>query len=294
MASSINPNNIDTTYPVAGQDNDSQGFRDNFTNIKTNFSYAESEIEDLQSKVILKSALSGTTLDNDMSGAVLESPTLKNARESTVSLGTTNGTVTVDISAGPYQTVTTSGSITLAFSNWPTSGHCKARVRITIANVSHTVTLPSAVDGGLGTIQGISNRVITFSATGTYELEFSTSNGGSSIRVVDLSRVFTSNAYEETPVSDSTVNNANLNYLGSWATTLAGAGAIDLPDGTNGQLKSFGLLYDGGDLTINVDSAAWAAGGAGTITLNDAGDACILQFMNDRWFVLGNNGCTLA
>ncbi len=26
MASSINPNNIDTTYPVAGQDNDSQGF----------------------------------------------------------------------------------------------------------------------------------------------------------------------------------------------------------------------------------------------------------------------------
>ena len=30
MASNINPNNIDTTYPVAGQDNDSQGFRDNF------------------------------------------------------------------------------------------------------------------------------------------------------------------------------------------------------------------------------------------------------------------------
>ena len=27
MSSNINPNNIDTTYPVAGQDNDSQGFR---------------------------------------------------------------------------------------------------------------------------------------------------------------------------------------------------------------------------------------------------------------------------
>ena len=35
MASNINPNNVDTTYPIAGQDNDSQGFRDNFTNIKT-------------------------------------------------------------------------------------------------------------------------------------------------------------------------------------------------------------------------------------------------------------------
>ena len=41
MASSINPNNIDTTYPVAGQDNDSQGFRDNFTNIRSNFEFAE-------------------------------------------------------------------------------------------------------------------------------------------------------------------------------------------------------------------------------------------------------------
>ena len=269
MASSINPNNIDTTYPIAGQDNDSQGFRDNFTNIKSNLSYSKTEIEDLQSKVILKSALSGTTLDNDMSGAVLESPTLKNVRESTVAKGTTNGTVTIDISAGPYQTVTTSGNITLAFSNWPTSGYCRARVAVTIASVSHTLTLPSAVDKGLNTIDGISNRVITFAATGTYVFEFSTSNGGSSITIQDLSRVFVDNAIEETPVADSTVNDADLTYLGSWATTAAGPGDIDLPDGTNGQLKSFGLLFDGGDLTINVDSAAWAAGGAGTITFDD-------------------------
>ena len=34
MASLINPTNIDVTYPIAGQDNDTQGFRDNFNNIK--------------------------------------------------------------------------------------------------------------------------------------------------------------------------------------------------------------------------------------------------------------------
>ena len=72
MASNINPNNIDTTYPIAGQDNDSQGFRDNFTNIKTNFEYAETEIDDLQAKGIFKSALTGTTLDNDMAGGLVE------------------------------------------------------------------------------------------------------------------------------------------------------------------------------------------------------------------------------
>ena len=48
MTSQINPNNVDGTYPVAGQPNNTQGFRDNFTNIKTNFSYAETEITDLQ------------------------------------------------------------------------------------------------------------------------------------------------------------------------------------------------------------------------------------------------------
>jgi len=66
MTSNINPNNIDGTYPVAGQDNNSQGFRDNFTNTRSNFQYAADEISDLQSNAILKSALAGTTLDNDM------------------------------------------------------------------------------------------------------------------------------------------------------------------------------------------------------------------------------------
>jgi len=71
MTSNINPNNIDGTYPVAGQDNNSQGFRDNFTNTKTNFQYAADEITDLQTKAVLKSALTGTTLDNDMGGQLL-------------------------------------------------------------------------------------------------------------------------------------------------------------------------------------------------------------------------------
>ena len=71
MASNINTSNIDTAYPVAGQDNDSQGFRDNFTNINDNFTEAKSEIEDLQNKVLLKSALTGSSLDNDMAGETI-------------------------------------------------------------------------------------------------------------------------------------------------------------------------------------------------------------------------------
>jgi hypothetical protein len=49
MASQINPTNIDITYPIAGQDNDTQGFRDNFRNIKNNLTTAATEISAVQS-----------------------------------------------------------------------------------------------------------------------------------------------------------------------------------------------------------------------------------------------------
>ena len=48
MASKIVPGNVDGTYPKTGQDNSSQGFRDNFTAIMNNFTEAKTDIESLQ------------------------------------------------------------------------------------------------------------------------------------------------------------------------------------------------------------------------------------------------------
>jgi hypothetical protein len=48
MTSQINYSNINTSYPVAGQDNDSQGFRDNFGAIQIALSTASNEISNLQ------------------------------------------------------------------------------------------------------------------------------------------------------------------------------------------------------------------------------------------------------
>ena len=125
MASNINPNNIDGTYPVAGQDNDSQGFRNNFTNIINNFSTAAAEISDLQSKAILSSAL--TTVpssgQNQMGGATINNFTINQSAYALNSLGTVTGTVTLDISTGNYQAVTTGSSLVLGFaSTWPAAG----------------------------------------------------------------------------------------------------------------------------------------------------------------------------
>ena len=191
MASNINANNIDGTYPIAGQDNDSQGFRDNFTNIKNNFTNAKSEIEDLQSKAVLKSALTGETLDNAGGGSVLSDFELKDISGTRIAKGTTSGTVTLNYAEGPYQTATSSGSITVAFTNFPASGKVGTiRLEVTIASVAHTLTLPAAVTIGDDSLQGIvpATKVITFDATGTYIFEFTTDDQGTTVAVNDLSR----------------------------------------------------------------------------------------------------------
>lgn len=188
MASSINTTNIDGTFPVAGQDNSSQGFRDNFTNVKTNLGYAKTEIEDLQTKVVLKSALTGTTLDNDMGGNTIYNVELNRAVTTKNSIGTVTGTFTVNYQSGGYQTLTTSGAVTLGFSNWPATGkYAEVDVMINVADVTHTLTLPAAVSHGTDSIQGYSSNVITFSATGNYLLRFSSDDNGSTITVQMLS-----------------------------------------------------------------------------------------------------------
>ena len=50
MPSNINTDALNANYPVPGVDNTSQGFRDNFANIKNNLDAASTEISDLQNK----------------------------------------------------------------------------------------------------------------------------------------------------------------------------------------------------------------------------------------------------
>jgi hypothetical protein len=121
MSSQIDNENIDSTYPVAGQDNDSQGFRDNFASIKTNFGYAKTEIQDLQSKAILKSALTGGTLSNDLGGNNISNGTLTNVHGTSYSQ-TIQTTGDIDIVNGALQVFTVNDDATLTFKNWPSTG----------------------------------------------------------------------------------------------------------------------------------------------------------------------------
>jgi hypothetical protein len=191
MASNINANNIDGTYPVAGVDNDSQGFRTNFTNIKNNFAYAKSEISDLQAKALLKSALTGTTLDNNLTGALLSGAEFRDFRETRYDHGTTSGTIILNHTNAHYQQVVTNGTIGLAFSNLPAAGKVgRIRLEITVSNTAHYLELTNAVTIGLVGLSGYnssSNR-IEYSEVGTYLYEFTTDDAGTNIIIQDLLR----------------------------------------------------------------------------------------------------------
>ena len=292
MASNINPNNIDGAYPVAGQDNNSQGFRDNFTNTKTNFQYAEDEINDLQSKVVLKAALTGQTLDNDMLGSLLYNAQLQDIGETRVALGTLSGTVTVNYAAGSFQTVTTGGSISLAFTNWPSAGVAGVvNVTITVASTAHTVTVPAAVSVNNLGIQGLnaSTNVITFAATGTYTLQFISSDGGASITVNDVNKRI--QPFNNSAEDLANAGAANLALTTSYFSTAA-AETATLAAGVEGQVKVFAMYADSGDMVITVTNPGW--GGAGTITFSAVGQACTLRYINSKWFCIGNNGAAFA
>jgi hypothetical protein len=196
MASNINPYNIDGTYPIAGQDNSSQGFRNNFTNIKNNFAFAESEISDLQSKAIVSSALNGQTIVNDMAGTQIKRPQLTSWTQSLIDLGTISGTATLDFTQANFQKITTAGAITVSLVNWPASvgngavGYGLMRVWINVTNAAHTVTLPSNVDIAVNDIAGYNSatQTITFDATGSYVFDISSVDSGQNYLIFDVTR----------------------------------------------------------------------------------------------------------
>ena len=199
MTSQVNPNNIDGTYPVAGQDNDSQGFRDNFTNIRNNLTYVKAEIEDIQNKAIFKTALTNTTLDNDFYGNIIANPSFTGWRETYNNIGAVSGATTINFANGNFQKITMSGSTTLTFS-WPSNTanqYASIKLWVSNPNASYTLTLPSSVTLGdpdtVAGLNGTSPPIISFNsaqiANNTeYLFEFFTLDGGTTLGIKDLIR----------------------------------------------------------------------------------------------------------
>lgn len=82
---------------------------------------------------------------------------------------------------------------------------------------------------------------------------------------------------------------ANLLTTASYFTTST-AETATLASGTEGQIKTFMMVDSSGDMVITVSNAGWKTSGTGTMTFANTGDSCMLQYINSKWFCVGNNG----
>jgi hypothetical protein len=116
LTSLINFAAINENFPVAGQDNDTQVFRDNFDTIKTNFSTAKTEITDLQDNA------ARTDSDNDFLYNIVGSVTLNDAylRKKDYGAAISAGTQDVSFKQAMYHVIKLSADTSLSFSEFPT------------------------------------------------------------------------------------------------------------------------------------------------------------------------------
>tara|TARA_Y100000389_G_scaffold204947_1_gene261132 strand:+ start:3021 stop:4493 length:1473 start_codon:yes stop_codon:yes gene_type:complete len=149
MTSTINTNGINGNYPTPGQNNNSQGFRDNFTAIKNNLNTAGSEISEVQNSAVLKTALSGIPLDNNMANTLISNAAVRTFRNTTYNLGNNvSGTVIVDCTLGDVQFATITGNTTFQFAGWaPTATKHSITLDLTVANTDAFLLFPAEVVG---------------------------------------------------------------------------------------------------------------------------------------------------
>lgn len=250
---------------------------------------------------------SGTfTIDLAASGATAGAYTNPNVtvdtygRITSIANGSIAGTVTsvgltpgtgIQVSGGP---VTGNGNITVTNTGVvrinPGSG-------IAVSSGNGNVTISATSTGGTVTSVGITSTQLSISGSPVV---------GSGVITVDLPSSVT---FAGT-ITTSNIS-ANGRLLLSGSEDLAASGAANLlldtsyfttttaetatlAAGTNGQVKKFAMFGDGGDMVITVTNAGWKSSGTGTMTFNTIGQACTLQYINNKWFCVGNNGVTFA
>jgi hypothetical protein len=112
--SDINYLSINENFPVAGQDNDTQVFRDNFDTIKTSLRLAKEEITTLEDDT----AKVGT--DNDFNLNIIQNAVLQNNRTQKFNAGAvTASPTTIDFQNGDYQIYRVGADINMDFLNLP-------------------------------------------------------------------------------------------------------------------------------------------------------------------------------
>tara|TARA_Y100000385_G_C13050736_1_gene619637 strand:+ start:959 stop:1621 length:663 start_codon:yes stop_codon:yes gene_type:complete len=126
---------IDAAYPVAGVDNDTQGFRDNFSAISRGLEVAKTEITDLEQRAVKLVDSIGNPITNDFRESIINNASIENAsfklKANSIQEELVN--VNVDISNGSYQVFTfgtqigSDNTLTFSLQNWPVRANANSK-----------------------------------------------------------------------------------------------------------------------------------------------------------------------
>ena len=121
--SNINYLSINENFPVAGQDNDTQVFRDNFDTIKTSLRIAKEELTVLQGSGEIFQGSANREEDNDFNGNLIQNATLQSVSSRKKDYGSPITSPTQDISfnQAAYHVIRFGGSCSLSFTEFPSA-----------------------------------------------------------------------------------------------------------------------------------------------------------------------------
>lgn len=184
MTSQINYDIIIETFPIAGEDNDSQGFRDNFAATKAGLYTAKNEITALQNNTVKTASLdTNSPVVNDMGGSTIYNGLHKDFNGVYHNAGLATGIITVDVAQGPLQRFTLTGNVVLNFNNWPEAGAVGLVRLMVIGNQAGTRTVNfSTANSGIIRAESGLNLPATIGQDGKYSVfEAWTFDAGTSV-----------------------------------------------------------------------------------------------------------------
>jgi len=189
MASNIILTGFNELYPVAGQDNDSQGFRTNFAVTKTGLETARDEITALQGSTaqgVVYTSVDGVNT-NDFNGSIIREAEMIANTQTVYANGEKSEDYTISWLNGHYQTITLSGNFTLTIADLPASGKL-GKITLEIRSKLNVARSPifASSTGSVKTTSSFS-PVIDSEANPTI-IEFWTHNGGVTLFASDLGK----------------------------------------------------------------------------------------------------------